>query len=79
MATELIDDIKNEKDIGDKIKEMDIAVDRTTNLVFRYLNLALKDSQYMKKTKKMIDIKDIKTEYIKNTLTQKTRELKKNF
>ncbi len=52
MATELTDDIRNEKDIGDKIKDMDTAVDRTTNLVFRCLNLALKDSQYMKKTKK---------------------------
>ncbi|NOQ56260.1 MAG: hypothetical protein GQ477_05660 [Nanohaloarchaea archaeon] len=52
MATELADDIKNKKEIGDKIKDMDAAVDRTTNLVFRCLNLALKDSQYMKKTKK---------------------------
>ncbi len=66
MATEIIEDIADGIDAEDKIRDMDCAVDRTTSLVFRCLNLALDDSSYMKKIGKNTHELMITSRIIKN-------------
>ncbi|MCK5373254.1 MAG: phosphate uptake regulator PhoU [Candidatus Aenigmarchaeota archaeon] len=66
MATEIINDISEDIETGDKIRDMDCAVDRTTNLIFRCLNLALRDSSYMKKIGKSTHELMITSRIIKN-------------
>ncbi len=66
MATEITEDISKDIETGDKIRDMDCAVDRTANLVFRCLNLALRDSSYMKKIGKSTHELMITSRIIKN-------------
>jgi len=66
MATEIINDISEDIETGDKIRDMDCAVDRTSNLIFRCLNLALRDSSYMKKIGKSTHELMITSRIIKN-------------
>ncbi|MCK5373404.1 MAG: phosphate uptake regulator PhoU [Candidatus Aenigmarchaeota archaeon] len=66
MATEITEDVSKDIETGDKVRDMDCAVDRTTNLIFRCLNLALRDSSYMKKIGKSTHELMITSRIIKN-------------
>lgn len=52
MAEETKKHVSKNEDTGDKIHDMDAIIDRTTNLAFRCCNMALRDSAYMRSTKK---------------------------
>ncbi len=66
MATEITDNIERGTEIGDKVRDMDTAIDRTANLIFRCISLALIDSAYMKQTGKTPHELIITSRIIKN-------------